>query len=360
MEQTSNSTAKAQKFPTKEELLAAGVQFGHETRRWNPLMSKYILGQKNNIHVFDVEKTAEALKAAAEHLQKLSETGKILFVGTKKQASEIIKDEAIRAGAYFVNVRWAGGLFTNFAKIKQSLIKLQNLEKSFEEGVKDRTKYEVAIMKREWQKLNRLYSGLKSLETKPVAIVVLDTNYERSAVKEAKKIGVPVIGIVDSNSDPKDINYVIPANDDALKSIKLIVGTLADAVLAGNKGAGVNHNIKDYAKYEVKITKEVEDAQEEKVVIAEAIGGEFQPVQEDRSRLPSKPTIRTKGSKGILERIKEEATIVKEEKKVAKPAVKKEEKAPAKSKKTVAKEEKMPVKKAATKAPAAKKAAKKK
>lgn len=350
---------KTSNFPTKGDLLTAGAQFGHETRRWNPKMSKYILGSKNNIHVFDAEKTLEALKKASDFLEKTAETGKILFVGTKKQAAEIIKDEAIRSGSYFVNMRWAGGLFTNFSRIKQSLSKLQTLEKGFEEGVKDRTKYEVALMKKEWQKLNRLYSGMKTLETKPVAIVVLDTNYERSAVKEAKKIGVPVIGIIDSNSNPDDVNYVIPANDDALKSIKLILGALADAVLRGNKGNGVKHDLKDYSKYEVKIMRDAElDEAEEKVVISS--GDEVVP-EPTTHRAPTQPqskqtTKSAKSSKGILERFKEEAQQTKEVVKKAKPVEKTEEKVEKKEVKKPAKKAEKPV---AKKAPAAKKPAKK-
>ncbi len=354
------------KLPTAQELLQAGAQFGHQTKRWNPKMGKYIFGEKNHIHIIDAEKTIKGLEDAVKFLEEAASKGGILFVGSKKQASELVKEEAVRAGAFFINKRWAGGLFTNFAKIKLSLNKLRGLEKGFEEGVKDRTKYEVALMKKEWQKLNRLYSGIKTLETKPTAIVVLDTNFEKSAVKEARKVGVPVVGIVDTNCDPDMVDYVIPANDDAIKSISIVLKTLGDAILVGNKGAGVKHELKDYSKVEVKITKANEVEEEAKIIISD--NGEvapetltMQPTVINKS-ITQKPS--TKTNKGILERVKEEAEEKKAPKKdhakgQAGKTVKKEAK-PAKVekkevKKTVKKEEKKPAaKKAAPKAKAKK------
>ncbi|MEP7103516.1 MAG: 30S ribosomal protein S2 [Candidatus Dojkabacteria bacterium] len=312
-------------IPSAKDLLQAGVQFGHQTKRWNPKMGKYIFGEKNHIHIIDADKTIKGLEDATKFLTESAAKGGVLFVGTKKQASDLVRDEAVRSGSYFINKRWAGGLFTNFSKIKLSLNKLRSLEKSFEEGVKDRTKYEVALMKKEWQKLNRLYAGMKTLEAKPVAMVILDTNFEKSAVKEAKKIGVPVIGIVDTNCDPDLIDYVIPANDDAMRSISLILKTLADAILVGNKGNGVKHELKDYSKVEVKITKANEVEEEQKVIIS---GSEEEPtvmveqhVSTQSKHTTAKPS--TKTNKGILERVKEQEEEKKTPKKVKAPVAKK-------------------------------------
>lgn len=321
-------------MPDTKELLKAGTQFGHETKRWNPKMKKYIFGEKNNIHVIDVDKTVEGLKKASDFLSEASANGKILFVGTKKQASDIVREEAIRSGAYFIDARWAGGLLTNFKMIKESLNKLNSLETMFEEGVQDRTKYEVSRMKKEWQKLNRLYSGIKSLSTKPSAVVIVDTNFEKAAVKECKKISIPVVALIDTNSDPETADYVIPANDDAINSIKLVLHTLGDAVLAGNKGEGVAHSLKDYSRVEVKITKNI--VNEEKA--AEIVGGEAS-TEPSTTKTTVQPKATRSSSKGILERVKDEADKEKKgvETKPAKKAVKKAEKKPAAKKKAEAK-----------------------
>lgn len=301
-------------MPDTKELLKAGTQFGHETRRWNPKMNKYIFGEKNNIHVIDVEKTQEGLKKASDFLTQVSANGNVLFVGTKKQASDIVREEAIRSGSYFIDARWAGGLLTNFKMIKESLNKLNSLERMFEEGVQDRTKYEVSRMKKEWQKLNRLYSGIKGLNTKPVAVIIVDTNFEKAAVKECKKISIPVVALIDTNSDPETADYVIPANDDAINSIKLVLHTLADAVLVGNKGNGVKHNLKDYAKVEVKISKNIVNEESS----AQIIEGVSTP-EVSQSKVTAQPKSR-KSSKGILERVKDEADKQKKEEVVKKPA----------------------------------------
>ncbi len=320
-------------FPELSDLLKSGAQFGHEKSRWNPKMAKYIFGIKNGIHVLDVQKTHEKLTTAYNFLKEASTKGYVLFVGTKKQASDIIKEEAIRSGSYFVTNRWAGGLFTNFNMIKQSLAKLQSLEKQFEEGVQGRTKYEVALMKKEWQTLTRLYAGIKNLTTKPVAVVVLDTKFEKAAVREARKVGIPVIGIVDTNSNPDSADYVIPANDDAINSIRIIFRTLGNAVMLGNKGAGVQHQLKDYSKEEIKITKAVEVEE-----VAERVSVDSSEEETARTvkEAAAKPVKSTSKAKGILERAKEAATEKpaveakpkkKAEEKPAKPAAKKVAKA---------------------------------
>ena len=294
------NTSFAVTMPEAKELLKAGSQFGHETKRWNPKMRKYILGEKNNIHIINVDKTLEGLSKAVEFLQDASSRGNVLFVGTKKQASDVLREEAIRSGAYFIDTRWAGGLLTNFKMIKESLNKLNSLEKMFEEGVQDRTKYEVSRMKKEWFKLNRLYSGIKTLSAKPTAVVVLDTNYEKSAIKECKKISIPIVALVDTNSNPDLADYPIPANDDAIRSLTLILKTLGDAVLAGNKGNGVNHNLKDYSKVEVKITKNVVLDEKGSEIVTEEGG------KQDNSTVQKSAPSRSRSSKGILERVKDE------------------------------------------------------
>lgn len=308
-------------MPDAKELLKAGSQFGHETKRWNPKMRRYIFGEKNNIHVIDVSKTLESLEKASNFLVDAASRGNILFVGTKKQASDIVKAEAIRSGAYFIDTRWAGGLLTNFKMIKESLSKLNSLERMFEEGVQGRTKYEVSKMKKEWAKLNRLYSGIKTLSAKPTAVVVLDTNFEKAAIKECKKISIPVVALVDTNSDPESADYPIPANDDAISSITLVMKVLADSVLAGNGGNGVKHDLKDYSKVEVKITKqEVEgDRMVEAITPIGNEGGSVENLKETKVV----KTRSTKSSKGILERVKEEAEKKKEsEKKRKEPKTK--------------------------------------
>lgn len=338
-------------FPELSDLLKSGVQFGHEKSRWNPKMAKYIFGIKNGIHVLNVESTYEKLKTAYDFLKEVASKGNVLFVGTKKQASDIIKDEAIRSGSFFVTNRWAGGLFTNFNMIKQSLAKLQSLEKQFEEGVQGRTKYEVALMKKEWQSLTRLYAGIKTLVTKPVAIVVLDTKFERAAVREARKVGIPVIGIVDTNSNPDSADYVIPANDDALNSIRLLFRTLGNAVLDGNKGNGIKHELKDYSKEDIKITKAIEVEEVAERVSVDNI--ESEETTRTVKEIASKPMKSTSKAKGILERAKEEATVkpapVAEAKKAPAAKVEKEvakAKPAAKTAKPVAEKEAKPKAKA--------------
>jgi len=325
-----NKTSSNAKVPSIKELLKAGVQFGHEAKRWNPKMKKYIFGVKNNIHIIDINQTERKLEEAANFLRTASEKGKVLFIGTKRQASDIVKNEAIRAGAYFIDIRWAGGLLTNFSIVKRSLNKLNSLEKGFEEGIEGRTKYEVSVMKKEWERLNRLYSGIKTLSERPTAIVVLDVNYEKSAIRECRKLNLPIVGIVDTNSDPDNADYVIPANDDAIGSIKTLVGALADAVLDGNKGNGVKHELKDYSIMDVKIisTKDSEPEEKETVLI-ESIQPDV--AVENRSKEPEQVNRSKNKSKGILERVQENTESKKktsnkvEEKPVAKKIEKKSE-----------------------------------
>jgi small subunit ribosomal protein S2 len=260
----STSSSLPVSIPDVSEFLKAGVQFGHESKRWNPKMKEYIFSTKNNIHIIDVSRTMEDLEIALKALINFARQGSILFVGTKRQASAIVEKEAVRAGAYFVTNRWPGGLLTNFPVVMKSLKKLRDLEESFENGIKGVTKYEIVKMKSEWVRLDRLYRGIKTMSKFPTAIVIIDPKFEIGAVLESKKINAPTIALVDTNSDPTAIDYMIPGNDDALRSIELFMKLFADAVLLGNGGQGVKHNLKDYAKAEVQILKinEVEEIQE--------------------------------------------------------------------------------------------------
>lgn len=293
-------------IPSVKDMFAAGVQFGHESKRWNPKMKKFIYDTKQGIHIVDISKTHELLAEACAFLEDISSKGDVVFVATKKQAAPIVQDLAVKAGAHFISNRWAGGLLTNFKKVSESLKRLRDLETMFESGVEGRTKYEISLMKKEWAKLNRLYGGIKTLEKMPVAMVVADSKFEKGAVNEAKGLNIPIVGMVDTNTDPDPIQYVIPANDDAISSVKLILNTLAEAVLAGNKGNGVAHHIKDYMKVEVQIIKSKEevDAKETSAISSPSAPRKVTKVQADAPKKVKKSAVKSSG-KGILEKVQE-------------------------------------------------------
>ena len=221
-----------------KQLLEAGVHFGHHTRRWNPKMAEYIFTERNGIYIIDLQKTVKKFDEAYMFVRELSQNGgNILFVGTKKQAAEAIKEEAERAGQYYVNVRWPGGMLTNFKTIKRSINRLNTLEKMQADGTFDLLpKKEVAALVKEMNDLEKSYGGIKTMNTLPSAVFIVDPRKEHTAVLEAKKLGIPVIAIVDTNCDPDDADYVIPGNDDAIRAIKLISAALADAVIEGRQG----------------------------------------------------------------------------------------------------------------------------
>ena len=221
-----------------KQLLEAGVHFGHHTRRWNPKMQEYIFTERNGIYIIDLQKTVRKFDEAYNFVRELSENnGTILFVGTKKQAAEAIKEEATRCEMYYVNVRWPGGMMTNFKTIKRSIGRLNALEKMQEDGTFDLLpKKEVATKQKEIFDLEKNYGGIKNMDTLPAAIFIVDPKKERNAVLEAKKLGIPVVAIVDTNCDPDDADYIIPGNDDAIRAIKLISSALADAVIEGKQG----------------------------------------------------------------------------------------------------------------------------
>ena len=222
-----------------KQLLEAGVHFGHQTRRWNPKMAQYIFTERNGIYIIDLQKTVKKLEEAYNFVREIAANGgNVLFVGTKKQAGDSIKEEADRAGAYYVNARWLGGMLTNFTTIRNRIRRLEQLRKMEEDGTFDRlTKKEVAKLNLEIEKLEKYLGGIKDMNKLPSALFVVDPRKEKIAVAEAHKLGIPVIAIVDTNCDPDEIDYVIPGNDDAIRAVKLISGAMADAIIEGRQGA---------------------------------------------------------------------------------------------------------------------------
>ncbi|MBP1587684.1 MAG: 30S ribosomal protein S2 [Clostridia bacterium] len=222
-----------------KQLLEAGVHFGHQTRRWNPKMAEYIYMERNGIHIIDLQKTAKKIDEAYNFVQQLSaEAGTMLFVGTKKQAKDAIAEEADRCGMYYVNNRWLGGMLTNYQTIKQRIRRLNELTEKEENGTFDYLpKKEVIKLRLEKDKLEKNLGGIRTMTSLPNAVFVVDPKAEKNAVLEARKLGIPVIGIVDTNCDPEDVDYAIPANDDAIRAIKLITAKMADAVIEGREGA---------------------------------------------------------------------------------------------------------------------------
>jgi len=218
-----------------KELLEAGVHFGHQTKRWNPKMKDFIFGERNGIYIIDLQKTHRLLQDALQYVQDLAAQGRtILFVGTKRQAQEAIAEESQRCGMPYVNERWLGGLLTNFVTIRKSLDRLRELESMSTDGRHERlTKKEIAQLEKERGKIEKNLKGIKGMKSVPDAVFVIDTRKESIAVQEARKLRIPVIGIVDTNCDPDEVDHVIPGNDDALRAIKLFAGRVADAVIAG-------------------------------------------------------------------------------------------------------------------------------
>ncbi len=244
------------------ELLEAGVHFGHQTQRWNPKMKPYIYGARNGIYVIDLRKTTELLDEAYALVRDYAAKGKnILFVGTKKQAAEVVAEEAKRSGAYFINRRWLGGMLTNFETIRGRVNKLKEMEEFINNGYVDKLpKKEVAQLNRQLSKLSKTLGGIKDMRGLPELIFVVDQDKEDIAIKEANKLGIPVICLADTNANPDGINYIIPGNDDAIRSIKLITSKLADAVLEGKQ---LRENKANEAKKVEKISAEDANAAEE-------------------------------------------------------------------------------------------------
>ena len=221
---------------TMKQLLEAGVHFGHHTRRWNPKMKEYIFNERNGVYIIDLQKTADKIEEAyAALVDVVRNNNKVLFVGTRKQIQEIIKEEATRCGQYYVDQRWLGGTMTNFKTLRKSIAKLHKYEEMQENGTFDLLpKKEVSAIKKEMAKLESFFGGIKDMQQLPGALFVVDPKTEHNAVAEARKLHIPVFGLVDTNCDPDDVDYVIPANDDGVRAVRLIVGVMANAVLEGN------------------------------------------------------------------------------------------------------------------------------
>ena len=221
-----------------KQLLEAGVHFGHQTRRWDPKMAEYIFQARNGIHIIDLQKTSKKLDEAYAFLKEQAEAGKtVLFVGTKKQAQECVKEAAEKSGMYYVDQRWLGGMLTNFDTIRTRVQRLKDLEKMQEDGTFEvLPKKEVILLKKEMEKLERNLGGIKDMEKIPGVIFLVDPKKEHIAVLEAKKLGIPVIGLVDTNCNPEEVDYAIPGNDDAIRAVKLITDVMANAIIEGKQG----------------------------------------------------------------------------------------------------------------------------
>lgn len=252
-----------------KQLLEAGVHFGHQTRRWNPKMKKYIFTERNGIYIIDLQKTVKKVNEAYKFVRDLAANGgTVLFVGTKKQAQNTVYEEATRAGMFYVNQRWLGGTLTNFKTIRKSINRLKEIEKMEEDGTFEvLPKREVVDLLREKDRLVKFLGGIKEMDKLPDAVFIIDPRKENIAVAEARKLNIPIIGIVDTNCDPDEIDYVIPANDDAIRAIKLLTSKMADAVLEGKQGTQAEEVEQEEAteQEEVEAGAEQTEAKEETV-----------------------------------------------------------------------------------------------
>lgn len=221
-----------------KQLLEAGVHFGHQTRRWNPKMKKYIFTERNGIYIIDLQKTVKKVEEAYNYVKELAGNGgTVLFVGTKKQAQDSVKEEAARSGMYYVNQRWLGGTLTNFETIQKRISRLKDIERMSEDGTFEvLPKKEVVQLKKEQERLEKFLGGIKDMKGLPDALFIIDPRKERIAVAEARKLNIPIVGIVDTNCDPDEIDVVIPANDDAIRAVKLLTAKMADAIIEAKQG----------------------------------------------------------------------------------------------------------------------------
>ena len=230
-----------------KQLLEAGVHFGHQTRRWDPRMAEYIFQARNGIHIIDLQKTSKKLDEAYAFLKEQAEEGKtVLFVGTKKQAQDCMKEAAEKCGMYYVNQRWLGGMLTNFGTIRKRVERLKELEAMQEDGTFDvLPKKEVILLKKEMEKLEKNLGGIKEMTEIPGVMFVVDPKKERNAILEAKKLGIPVVGLIDTNCNPEDLDYPIPGNDDAIRAVKLISDTMANAIIEGRQGESMDSDVEE-------------------------------------------------------------------------------------------------------------------
>ena len=244
---------------SKSILLEAGVHFGHQTKRWNPKMKPYIFGSRDDIYIIDLDKTVEGMEVAYAEMKSIAENGgTFLFVGTKKQAGEVAKEEALRSNSFYVTERWLGGTLTNFRTIRRRVNRLEEIEKMEKEGVFEvLPKKEVIKLKKEYDKLNRLLSGIRNMVKLPQALIIVDSKKEMNAIREARKLNIPVFGLIDTNCDPDDVDFVIPGNDDAVRSIKVVLGALNNAICEANNLEMVDYTVEeDNAKSNLKEQKE--------------------------------------------------------------------------------------------------------
>ena len=248
-----------------KQLLEAGVHFGHQTRRWDPKMAEYIFQARNGIHIIDLQKTSKKLDEAYEFIKEQSEEGKtVLFVGTKKQAQECMKEAAQKCGMYYVDQRWLGGMLTNFDTIQKRIQRLKDLETMQEDGTFDvLPKKEVILLKKEMDKLEKNLGGIKEMTELPGVIFLVDPKKERIAILEAKKLGIPVVGLVDTNCNPEDLDYPIPGNDDAIRAVKLIADVMANAVIEGKQGESFEKTQEQDVEEEIESMEQVVAAAEE-------------------------------------------------------------------------------------------------
>ena len=324
---------------TMKKLLEAGAHFGHQTRRWNPKMKKYIYGARNGVYIIDLQKTVDLIIIAYKAMKEIVDNGgKVLFVGTKKQCKEAVEAEALRSGSFYITNRWLGGTLTNFKTIQSRIRYLKELERRDEEGELDLLpKVEAAQLRKEKEKLSKNLEGIKEMRKVPNALFVIDPNIEHNAVAEARKLGVPVFGIIDTNSDPDLVDYVIPANDDAIRSVSLILAVIADAVVESKGGIPVVAYIKDEGEDITmkEVIKQTDKENAEKLAKIRAERAARQEAYEKEQALRQASHDKA-------------AAVAKEQAEIA--AEKKEEKP--------AEEKKAPAKKAPAKKPAAKKEAK--
>ncbi|TXL67708.1 30S ribosomal protein S2 [Cerasibacillus terrae] len=252
-----------------KQLLEAGVHFGHQTRRWNPKMKKYIFTERNGIYIIDLQKTVKKVEKAYNFVKDVAANGgSVLFVGTKKQAQKTVAEEATRSGMYYVNQRWLGGTLTNFKTIRKSINRLKSIERMEEDGTFEvLPKKEVVDLLKEKERLMKFLGGIKDMKKLPDAIFVIDTRKERNAIAEARKLNIPIIGIVDTNCDPDEVDYVIPANDDAIRAVKLLTSKMADAILEVKQGEVLEEEVTEKtATEESKEETVAEDVKEEEKV----------------------------------------------------------------------------------------------
>ena len=260
-------------------LLEAGVHFGHQTKRWNPKMKEYIFAARDDIYIIDLEKTVACIEKAYEEIKNISTNGgKFLFVGTKKQASEVAKEEALRSESFYVTERWLGGTLTNFRTIRRRIKRLDEIEKMEADGTFELLpKKEVSLIKKEYDKLNNLLGGIRQMEKLPDAIIIVDPKKEINAIREARKLNIPIFGLVDTNCDPDDVDFVIPGNDDAVRAVKVVLGVLNNAVCEGK-----NLPLVDYVTEEEPKAKEEKETNAEEKAVKEVKKEEVEAIKEEK------------------------------------------------------------------------------